>query len=113
MSATIRNKALKRMGLVSVGQTASSEMTADLDAAYSEVYAELSALDLVTWNSGDTVPLEFVHSVVSLTAYHRIDEYSISNDRYSRVVADASGAIPRIRELQGDDVVDTVPSVYF
>ena len=77
------------------------------------VYAELDALELATWDEDEEVPSEFVHSVVALTAYHRIDEYSIPIERYQRIAADASGATLRIKELQASNVYDTPTADYY
>lgn len=91
----IRNKALKRLGILGATQTATAEQAVDLEAAYDEVYAELEANDLAVWDD-ETIPNEFVAPVVALVAQARLDEYSVSTERYQRIVADASRAIPRI-----------------
>ncbi len=112
-AAQIRTKAIKRLGLISLGQTPRSEMAADFDDAYAEVYAALESLDIVTWDFDEEVPDEFVHSVVTLVAYNRVDEYRVANDRYQRLSADVSGAIPAIRALQASNVYDQPTAEYF
>ncbi len=106
-SAEIRNKAAKKLGLFGTGQTLRSEIASDIDDAYTEVYAELNALSLVTWASSGSVPDELVKSVVSLVAFARVDEYSVPIAKYNRIVADATVAESRIREL----VVPSKPGV--
>lgn len=91
----IRNKALKRLGVIGATQSATAEQAADLEAAYDEVYAELEAQDLAVWDDA-TIPDEFVAPVVALVALARADEYGISNERYQRIAADAATAHKRI-----------------
>ena len=119
-SEQIRNKALKKLGKKSTGQTVSSELASDLDNAYTEVYAELEALNLTTWDSDEDIPDEFVRTVVALVAYARVDEYSIPNDRYQRIKLDALGdgfttpsARQVIKELQASNVYQTPTAEYF
>lgn len=109
----IRDKAIKRLQIVSRTQTPSAGVTADLDAAYAEVYAQLEALTLTNWDLDDDVPDEFVHWVVALTAYGRVDEYSVPNDRYQRIVSDAGIAESKIRTLQASNVYEQPTAEFF
>ena len=112
-AAEIREKALKKLGVKTTGQTTQSEVTADLNAAYTEVYAMLDALGLTTWDSDEDVPDEMVLPVVFLVANSRKDEYSIPNDRYQRVSSDGSSAITLIREMQASNTYKTPEAEYF
>ncbi len=112
-AAEIRNKAAKRMGLFGTGQTLQSAISADLTAAYAEVYAQLSAKELVVWDIDEDVPAEFVDDVVTLVAYSRLDEYSVPLEKYKRIVSKVPGAIPNIRALQASNVYKTPPAQYF
>ncbi len=121
-SGEIRDRALRRMGVLAAGDTARSSYASDLDTAYTEVYAQLETKDLVTWDSDEDIPNEFAHSVVALTAYARIDEYNVPTERYQRIVRDAigipgdplsPGAEKVIRGLQSGDVVETPQSDYY
>ncbi len=106
-SAEVRNRAAKKLGLLGTGQTLQSNISADLDDAVTEVYAELQALGLATWASGGTVPNELAHSVVSLVAGARVDDYAVPNDKYQRVKSDALQAENRIRSLVTNNKVGT------
>lgn len=112
-AAQIRDKALRKLGILSVNNTPSSTITGDLDDAYTEVYAELEGLSLVTWDSDEEVPDSHVSSLVALVAYARVDEYSVSNDRYVRIVNDEAKALPKIKELQAGDEYKPVTAEYF
>lgn len=112
-AAEIRNKAAKRMGLFGTGQTLRSAIAADLDAAYTELYAVLSAKELVVWDEDEAVPSEFVDDLVTLLAYSRLDEYSVPLERYNRIVSKVPGAIPRIRALQASNVYKVPTADYF
>jgi hypothetical protein len=120
-AAQIREKALRKLGVKATGQTTQAEIAADLDNAYTEVYAMLSSLGLTTWDSDEDIPDEFVAPVVSLVAFARVDEYSIPNDRFQRIDLDANGngspghlgAISAIKELQASNVYKTPTADYF
>ncbi len=119
--AEIRNKALKKLGVFGTGQVAGSGKAADLDQAYSEVYAQLSARDLVAWDLDEEIPDQFVHAVVALVADARKDEYRIPNDLYQRITLDARGdnttinpgAVKNIRTVQASNVYIQPTAEYF
>lgn len=100
-TAEIRNKALKRLGVLGRGQTARSEDADDLDSAYQELHAELEAEGMTPWgaNTAD-IPAQYVNSIVSLLAFSRINEYSVPTERFQRITLTAAGARRKIRSLQ-------------
>lgn len=91
-AAEIRNKALRRLGVLAIGQTATAEQGADLEAAYAEVYAALLERNLAVWGASEAVPDYLVNPVVALVAYARVNEYSVSDSRYQRLARDAGSA---------------------
>lgn len=100
-TAEIRNKALKRLGILGRGQTARSEDAADLDAAYAELHAMLQVKGLTPWGSATAdIPAQYVNDVVFLLAFWRADEYSVSPAKYQRISFGAAIAETNIRELQ-------------
>lgn len=109
----IRERALKKLGVTSLNQTVQSEFADDIDIAYLEVHAMLDTLKLATWDYDDDVPDEFAAPVVWLVADARKDEYSVPNDRYARIVADAAKAEQIIRTMQASNVYSTPPADYF
>ena len=109
----IREKALKKLGVKATGQTTQSEIQADVDSAYTEVYAMLNTLKLTTWDVDEDIPDEFVIPVVFLVADSRKDEYSIPNDRYQRVSVDGGRALPLIKDMLASNVYVTPVADYF
>lgn len=113
-AAEIRNKALRRLGILGLGQTASSELSNDVDAAYNEVYARLSEVGLVGWALASSVPNEYVAPMVALVAGERVDEYGVAGERYQRIKADAAKAEMDIRRLiNGQYVSRSVEATYY
>lgn len=113
-AAQIRNKAGFLLGVKALGQTLTNSVSSDLDDAYTEVYARLRDEDLVSWHITQEVPDELVDPVVSLVAFARIDEYSVSDSRYQRITIKSSQAEIRIRRsLQDDYFTNQDEAVYF
>lgn len=111
--AEIRVKAAKKLGLLGVGQTLRSTIDDDLTDAYTEVYAEIESLDLATWSSTDNIPDHFVSAVVAWVAGARVDEYSVPDNKYQRVVTEASGAEAKLRRLQAEALQGETEMEYF
>ena len=112
-AAQIRDRAATRLGILGEGETLPSYEAADLSESYLEVYAQLSALSLAAWDFDEEVPDEYASAVITMTAFNRIDDYSVSNDRFSRLAAASQQAIPTIRELQTNDVYTQDTPDYF
>jgi hypothetical protein len=93
-SAELRNRALRKLGKLALGATATGAMADDMDDAYNEVYAKLDNLGLVTWASTEDIPDEYCHDVVSLMAYERAD--GIPTERLAKIQADSLSAILNI-----------------
>jgi len=89
--AECRNRALRKLGKLAIGQTAESQLAADMDDAYDQTYARLAEMGLVTWGPADSVPDEFVEDVVSIMAFERSE--GIPDGRYARLRDDASRAL--------------------
>ena len=117
----LRNKALQELGVFGTGQTASSEKQADLDAAYTEVYADLSSRSLTTWDIDEEVPDQFVNPIVLLMADARKNVYRIPNDLFQRITLDARGdgthinpgALQDIKTVQASNVYEIPRADYF
>ena len=110
----IRNRAAVMLGILAEeGETLPSYRAADLDKSYTEVYASLDTKGIAVWDSDEDVPDEYTPHVVTLVARGRVDDYSVSNDRYSRIVAAAREAKLEIRELNRSDALETPKPEYF
>ncbi len=110
-TAEIRNKALRKLGLLRMGESARPEYAEDLDAAYGEVYAELEAEELPVWSSTAAVPKEYAAAMVALCAYHRLTDYNVPERRAQAIILDAGpegeSAKNRIRKLKAGLYVPT------
>lgn len=98
--ASVRVQALVRLKAIGRGQTPNAADTAEITAAYNEVYAYLDSRNLTTWETGEDVPDEMVPFVVALMCRSRLDHYGTPEPRRSEIRADASGAILEISRLQ-------------
>lgn len=87
--AQIRNRALRKIGKLAIGQTAEAELASDMEDAYDQVYARLKSRGLITFLSS-SVPDEFVEDMVAITAFERAE--GIPGERYARIRDDASRA---------------------
>lgn len=120
-AAEIREKAVRRLNIVSRYNTTPSPIQNSLDDAYTEVYAMLSKRRLTTWDFDQEVPDEFVNPVVDLVAYSRANEFKIPNELYTRIGIDANGtgtalnpgALATIKTLQASNVYKTPSATYF
>jgi len=113
-AAEIRNKASLKLGKGAIGQTLANPISSDLDQAYVEVYARLRDESLVNWAFADEVPDAIVSPVVDLVAFARADDYSVSSERYQRLILAAGQAEVRIRRsIQGDYFSDSEEAKYY
>ncbi len=110
-TAEIRNKALRKLGLLRMGESARPEYAEDLDAAYNEVYAELEAEELPVWSSTANVPDEYVEPMVALCALARMGDYNVPERRSQWVIAiagtDGELAKNKIRKIKAGTYVPT------
>ena len=107
-----RNRAAFILGIYGEGDTLPDYQAADLDSAYTEIYARLSAKGVAWWDEDDEIPDECITHVAAMMAYSRADDYSVSNDRYGRISIRNTAAIPELRELKTSDQF-TVPVVSY
>lgn len=96
----IRETAAENLGILGEGETLPSYETADLNQAYTEVYAELQALDLAAWAYTSNVPDQYAKHVAMLVAESRAAKYQVPEERYQRIRLEADKAIRMIRRLQ-------------
>ena len=111
--AQIRDRAATRLGILGEGEVLPSYESADLTAAYAEVYAKLDTIGLAVWEYTENIPDEYAGHVVDLVAEARINDYGIPNDRYSRISASAKTAILGIKEQQASNSYVTPTPDYF
>lgn len=97
--AEVRNQVLQTMGILRIGQSATSQDKTEIETAYDELYADLKEEGLATWAAAGSVPSKVVPHVVALVAISRADTYGISDARYRRIAARSINAKREIRRL--------------
>lgn len=84
--AEVRDRAANDLGLLRVGQSLQAQDNTRITAAYNEVYAHLKNDGLATWTSTGDIPTELVPHVVAYVAQNCLNTYSVSLDRYQRIL---------------------------
>lgn len=97
----IRNRALRTLGVIGWGEDPDTVIQADMDQAYTEVYARLEQANLTTWAESASVPDEVVEPVVQLCALARMIDHRVNPNRKQELAAmagvDGEKAMQRIR----------------
>ena len=87
--AQIRDRVLRKLGKLALGQVAEAALASDIEDAYDQMHERLKFRGLVTWDSSN-VPDEFVEDVVAITAFDRAE--GIPAERYARIESAAARA---------------------
>lgn len=87
--AEIRDRVLKKLGVLARGQTANAADASSVEQAYDELHAELTERSLAVWALTAEAPDKLAQSVVDMLAFRVCNDYAVSNDRYARLQADA------------------------
>lgn len=115
--AEIRNRALRKLGVLGKGETPDTATAEDMDAAYDEVYARVEFENLAAWAENASVPDRFVPAMVNLCALARVTEESISDTRLNKLLIetgpDGEKCINQIRARSVDEYESSEPAVYF
>lgn len=79
VKADIRNRALKLIGALAAGETASAEDAADVDEIYLSLFDELIQENIAVWGNGvsDTIPEKFVESLVRIVAARAAPSFEV------------------------------------
>lgn len=88
--AEIRDRALRKLGVLATGQTADANAADLAGTAYDEIHAELTELGLAIWPLTAECPDRLSEHVANLVAYRLVNDFSVSSERYQRIVADSS-----------------------
>ena len=96
--AQIRNRAAESLGILPIGQVLENQYVVRLEQAYAEVYAEIKEHGLAFWAADADIPDKFTPHIIALVAFNALS-LGASDSRAAKVSAQASEAIPMIREL--------------
>ena len=113
----IRNRALRKLGVLGWGGTAITAVQTDMDQAYEEVYAQLEEENLTTWANDASVPNAYVPYVVNLCALARKSEHKVTPRRL-QILDDEAGkkgelAWAGIRALKATTYQSTTEAEYY
>lgn len=107
IQATVRKNALLKLGVGSIGQTPTSDLDSDMTDAYNEIYAYLEANEQTFWGQTSAIPDEVADPLATWMAWSRVNNYSISNERYQRLSAEFSRAERQIKEMAVNNYLST------
>ena len=89
--AEIRNRALRKLGVLEAGGTPTADEITDVEEAYDALYGYLESKDAVTWDSDESVPVEAETPMVRLLMAEIADEFGQEEGRYQRIIIEAYG----------------------
>jgi ribosomal protein S16 len=96
--AETRDRAANDLGLLRLGQSLQSQDSTRITDAYEEVYAQLKEEGVATWVSTGAVPDHMAQHVASLVAENCLNTYSVSQERYARILNAANNARAEIKK---------------
>ncbi len=100
---TVRDRTAELLGILPLGQSLESQDDERITQGYTEVFNYLKTKGIATWSSTADVPDDVGPWVVVLVAHNCLNGYGVSNDRYTRIMADYAVAEQKIRELTNID----------
>jgi len=106
-AAEIRNRALRKLGVLESGGTPTTDEQTDADAAYAALYAFLSEKHAVTWDSDESIPVKAENAVVKMLMAELADEFGSTEGQYQRLQAEASIALDKLIWLAAGQYVPT------
>jgi len=97
------NRTASDLGLLRLGQALQAQDNTRITQAYDEVYDYLKEKGIAVWTTSGTVPDRLVPYVVSMMAENCLNTYSVSNDRYQRIMKAYENAEAMIHMLTTPD----------
>lgn len=97
--AEVRAGALRMLGIIEIGASASAADDTYMTQKYNEVFADLRTTGMDYWASAGPVSDEYVPHLEALMAYISTDDYSVSSERLQRIMQKAGVAKREIRRL--------------
>lgn len=112
-----KNRALEILGAKGIRQDANTSDLTRIGASYTEVYADLKTEGLAIWAEAGTIPDDIMPHLSSLMAFNAMNDFGVSNDRYSRILNTVGdGGFKSKREIralvQPDYESEEVPKDY-
>lgn len=112
--AQISERVLQKLMVLEHGETIDSGDKSIVESAYDSAYGLLDHDRLVTWGSGDDIPVAAEIPIIDYVANQVKGAFSVPADIRATLPAEALIAERKLASLtQGDYVPDTVPAEYF
>lgn len=89
--------ALKQMGVVGAGQTASAEDAADVDAYINTVMSDLATREVWTWGDPDQIADEAALHLADILGYAAAPAFGMERDEGKRLLSES-----RLRRLNAE-----------
>lgn len=109
----VKQKALRRLGVLSTGQTMTGETEEQVTTAYNALYGELQVKNLIVWPKNGDVPDPFVEHVIDMLAFNLANEFGVSDARWQRLSLSYERAQRKLAELIYPPYVSTSEPVDF
>lgn len=97
--ANLRDRAAEYLGILRIGQGLQSQDTTRIESGYDEVFAQLKSDGLTTFASTGDCADELTPHIAYLIAESCLDTYSVSDNRYNRIVRGAEKGIREIKKF--------------
>lgn len=108
---SVKAKALRKLGILGVGQDMTGDQDAQATTAYNSVYDRLLSKDLVAWAKESDIPDEHVEPISSILSFELANEYGVSDSRWQRLQYAALQAEPQLRRSIYPQYVPTTEAV--
>jgi len=106
-------KILQKLKVLESGESPDSEQTATVSEMYDTVYQELKSDELVTWTAAGDIPEKQASQMIIFMASRLVDEFSVPEQRASRLIIQGDIAYDRLYELNSVPYVSTSEPVSY
>jgi hypothetical protein len=108
--AELKEKALKKLRVLSPSQSAPAYANTIVGDAYDSVYEQLKTEKLIYWGSSDDIPDDLAYQIIALVIFNSADEFHVPEPRLARLERQSLIAMKDIRRKTTPDYVPTTAS---
>lgn len=109
----LRNKILKELGVLPVGQVASAEDAVDVEAKIDEIHAEYTESGIASWDI-DSTPDNVVDPYVKIIAHYLSATFSVSQAKAAKLERNFADARRRLyQQTSFKNVAEPTKAVYY
>ena len=96
---SVKEKALRRVGVLGNGQTVSPLQDVQVTSAYNSLYDELQSKSIAAWAQDGDIPDTFVEHIVDMLSFNLANEFGVSDSRWQRLQITADRAELKLRAI--------------